>query len=105
MNNLINVVGSGTGHEVVGYITAVSGMPVKFHSFASNLPLVVQSVSQDLVIASGSGTAQVNYKEYAFYTYITSTDAVSYGWPTGGGSQVFTHSGFISQFVRPPVYP
>lgn len=99
MNERINVRGSGNGVDVVGYITAEATMPVKFHSYPT-VDMLVTGAAQDIV--TGTGNGGIIYTEYAFYTYITEANAVSYGWPTGTNSFVFSHSGQITNFVDLP---
>lgn len=93
MTNEINVRGSGDGVGGVGKIVAESGMPIKFHNFPDDHNLVAQSVSQDIVTATGQGS--VEFKDYAFYAWIKQADAESYGWPTGTNCRPFGHEGLI----------
>jgi nitrogen fixation/metabolism regulation signal transduction histidine kinase len=99
MTNEINVRSSGDGVGVEGKIVAQSGMPVKFHNFPDSYDLVVQSVAQDVVTATGQGN--VEFKDYAFYANIKEADAVTYGWPTGTNCRPFGHPGQIN-FVDLP---
>jgi hypothetical protein len=100
MTNEINVRGSGDGVGPVGKIVAESGMPVKFHNFPDSYNLVAQSVTQDVVTATG--VDNVEFKDYAHSTYITEDNAVTYGWPTGTNCRPFGHDGFIADFVDLP---
>lgn len=93
MNNEINVRGSGDNVGPVGKIVAQSGMPIKFHGTPDASDYVLQSVTLDVVAATGEGGAY--FKDYAFYTFIKEADAVTYGWPTGVDSRVFGHTGQI----------
>ena len=78
----------------VGYISGQSGMQIKFQNLPDSTYITATSVDQDIVSATGVGG--VLYKDYAFYTYTTEADAVTYGWPTGNGSHKFGHSGQIA---------
>ncbi len=93
MTNEINVRGSGDGVGVVGKIVAESGMPVKFHNFPDDHNLVAQSVTGDIVTATGQGN--VEFKDYAFYAHITEANAETYGWPTGTNCRAFGHENQI----------
>lgn len=99
MTNEINVRSSGDGVSVEGKIVVESGMPVKFHNFPDSYDLVAQSVSQDVVTATGQNS--VEFKDYAFYTYIKESDATTYGWPTGTNCRPFGHEGLIDQVDFP----
>ncbi len=88
MDNNINVRGSGDGVDVVGYITAAAGMPVKFQNFPDDSDLSVTAVDQDIVSATGIGSSNT-FTEYAFFTYIGQADAETAGWPTGTNSIKF----------------
>ncbi len=85
MLNKIYVRNSGDGVGVIGTISGESGMVVDFHNNITGI--TIQSVSQDIVTASGQGIS--NRTDYAFHTYIKEDNATGYGWPTGTTSYKF----------------
>lgn len=93
-NERIYVRGSGDGHSVVGQLEAATGLFVKFHSMPELGKLRITSIGSPapgLVGATGNGLTTHTYYEYAKFTYITESDAVVAGWPTGTGSYKFGH--------------
>lgn len=88
MDNRIAVRSSGDGVGVVGYISGQSGMTIKFQNFPDASNLIAVDVSYDIATATGISSG-VQLRDYAWYTYIEEANAVSYGWPTGGGSVRF----------------
>lgn len=91
MDNRIYV--SRDGLNTVGQITAEAGMEVRFDNLVggsqsefgkidSSDKFVVDSVANDIVTATSSGTS-IQHKEYAHRTYIDEVNASGFGWPTG----------------------